>query len=361
MDRVPGFEPGGWRFDPSSVQILSLDSKSYSAAIKSQLGKGAEHALYLYQEWFRNGFITDNHPAFANAKNLFEEIKLATDWTLLEQAAGRDDGSTEKLLFKTKEGLEIETVIVPMEAGGTLCISSQVGCRMGCSFCETGRLGLLKNLSAEEIVGQVFLARHLAKAEFRNIVFMGMGEPFDNFEAVIQAYRVLSDPNGINIGPRHITISTSGRVEEIYRFADFEENMPNLAVSISAPNDPLRNKLMPINRKMNLEKLHAAIAYYNRKTGRQVLAAYVLIRDVNDSLECACQLADYLEGLDVKVNLIPYNPQKNDRYQTTFPVQVTAFKECLVEKGLRVLVRTTKGDKIMAACGQLGNKKLRSV
>jgi 23S rRNA (adenine2503-C2)-methyltransferase len=337
------------------IPILSLDSKSYAKAIKAHLGKGADHAVYLYQEWFRKGFVTDSHPAFANAKSLFEEIKQATDWSLLEAKVGRDDGITEKLLFKTKEGLEIETVIVPMEAGGTLCISSQVGCRMGCSFCETGRLGLLKNLSAAEIVGQVFLARHRAKGNFRNIVFMGMGEPFDNFEAVIQAFRVISDPNGINIGPRHITISTSGKVEEIYRFADFEENMPNLAVSISAPSDLLRNKLMPINRKMNLEKLHEAIAYYNRKTGRQVLAAYVLMRDVNDYLECADQLANYLEGLDVKVNLIPYNPRENDRYQTSLPEQVAAFKHRLIERNLRVLVRTTKGDKIMAACGQLGN------
>lgn len=338
-----------------TIPILSLDSKSYAKAIKARLGKGAEHALYLYQEWFRKGSISDSHPAFANAKGLFEDIKQATDWSLLEEKKGRDDGSTEKLLFKTKESLEIETVIVPMEAGGTLCISSQVGCRMGCSFCETGRLGLLKNLSVEEIVGQVFLARHIAKADIRNIVFMGMGEPFDNFEAVIQAFRVISDSNGINIGPRHITISTSGKVDEIYRFADFEENMPNLAVSITAPTDILRNKLMPINRKMNLEKLHEAIAYYNRKTGRQVLAAYVLMKGVNDSLEHADLLANYLEGLNVKVNLIPFNPRENDRYQTSLPEQVSAFKQHLVEKSFRVLVRTTKGDKIMAACGQLGN------
>lgn len=328
--------------------------------MRSVLGKGAEHALYIYQEWFRQGSVQGTHPAFNNAAELFRNICSNTLWEELKTVDSRSDGSTEKLLFKIEDTGEVESVVIPMEAGGTLCISSQVGCRMGCRFCETGKLGLLNNLTTEQIVGQVFHARHRLKASIRNVVFMGMGEPFDNYEAVLQASKVISDPHGLNIGPRHQTISTSGRVEEIRRFASEQGPMPNLAVSINAPHDTLRTQLMPINRTHNLQSLYDAMRFYNDKTGRQILIAYILLDRINDKLEQADQLATYLGGLDVKINLIPYNAQSSTRYSCSPEEKISAFKQQLIERGYQVLLRATKGDQIMAACGQLGNLKLKS-
>ena len=218
-------------------------------------------------------------------------------------------------------------------------------------------MGLVKNLTPREIVAQVFYAEKVLNAKIRNVVFMGMGEPFDNYEAVMQAFRVIKDPRGLNIGARHITISTSGRVNEIRRFAEEPGACPHLAVSINAPREEARNKLMPINRTHSMRELHEAIRFYNDKTAKQVLAAYVLIKGVNDSEADAYDLAAYLTDLDVKVNLIPYNAQSHDRYQSALPEQIELFKKILIRRGYQVLVRKSRGDQIMAACGQLGNKK----
>lgn len=343
------------------IPLLALTSAEYSEEIHKRLGKGRQHGLYLYQEWFRKGLFSGNHPAFNNASGLKEAIANLTDFSLLEPCNSLSDGATQKILLKTKEGLEVETVVIPMEAGGTLCVSSQVGCRMGCRFCETGKMGLLKNLSAAEIVSQCFYARHVAKQTVRNVVFMGMGEPFDNYDAVLQAFRVLNDPKGLNIGARHITVSTSGLVNGIERLAREEGATPNLAVSINAPNDGLRKSLMPVNVKHDLQQLHQAIRSYNQKTGRQVLVAYVLLKGLNDTHEHANELGEYLTGLDIKINLIPYNSQTRELYQPPDSAEVAAFKSSLAAKGYQVLVRGTKGDKIMAACGQLGNQKSKKL
>jgi 23S rRNA (adenine2503-C2)-methyltransferase len=343
-----------------SLQILSLTSGEYADAMRSLLGKGAEHARWIYQEWFRKGRISASHPGFRNAQRLLQSIWENTSWDFLKAHDSKCDGETQKLVFRTRQGVEVESVVIPMEAGGTLCISSQAGCRMGCSFCETGRLGLLQNLSPQEIVSQAYFARHELKANFRNVVFMGMGEPFDNYDAVMQAFRVLQDPCGLDIGARHITISTSGRVEEMRRLAEERGPTPNLAVSINAPFDELRSRLMPINRRHSLKDLYQAMLYYNRRLGRSILAAYILIGGVNDQLEHAQVLADYLAGLDVKINLIRYNPQSRDRFQPSPLEQIAHFKQHLITRGFQVLVRGVKGDQIMAACGQLGNASLKA-
>lgn len=323
------------------VSPLSFTAIEFAGLI----GKGREQALKLYREWYQSGFLTENE---------------LIDSSLLEPVIGRTDPYAEKLLFKTSEGFEIESVIIPMEAGATLCVSSQVGCRMGCRFCETGRMGLIKNLTPKEIVAQVFYAQKVVNAEIRNVVFMGMGEPFDNYDSVMQAVRVISDPRGLNIGIRHMTISTSGRVNEIRRFAEEPGPCPHLAVSINAPREESRTKLMPINRTHSMSELYAAIQFYNDKTSKQVLAAYVLIKGVNDSEADAHDLATYLTGLDVKVNLIPYNAQSHDRYQSPESEQVERFKKLMIEHGFKVMVRKSRGDQIMAACGQLGtNVKFR--
>ena len=345
----------------SKIHLLELTHQQYCQAVQARLGKGFQHAGLLYEQILRTGQPDRSIAAFDNAQALVEAILEMTDLTLLSPAKENSDGTTGKFLLSTPDALEIETVIIPMQAGSTLCVSSQIGCRMGCSFCETGRMGLLRNLSVSEITSQVFIARHTKGADIRNVVFMGMGEPFDNYDNVMQAVRVLTDPKGFGFGKRHITVSTSGCSEAIRRFTDEPGETPNLAVSISAPINELRNRLMPINRKHDLQELHRDMQAYNQKTGRQILIAYVLLKEQNDTLEHADKLADYLQGLDVKVNLIPYNPQSRDRYRPSDPDVLDAFTRRLRERGLYTLLRVTKGKDIMAACGQLGNIELRKL
>lgn len=334
------------------ISPLSFTAIEFADLMAAKLGKGREHAITLYRDWY-HGVSSE----FGNAGALLGQMLELADFSYLEPVQGRSDPYAEKLLFKTAEGFEIESVIIPMEAGNTLCVSSQVGCRMGCRFCETGKMGLVKQLTPREIVSQVYYAQHVMKAEIRNVVFMGMGEPFDNYESVMQAFRVINDPRGLNIGARHITISTSGRVNEIRRFASEPGPCPHLAVSINAPREEVRTKLMPINRTHSMRELYEAIRFYNDATDKQVLAAYVLIKDVNDQEQDAHDVAAYLNGLDVRVNLIPYNAGTYDRYQCAEENKIVKFKEILKGHGFQVLVRKSRGDEIMAACGQLGNKK----
>jgi 23S rRNA (adenine2503-C2)-methyltransferase len=332
---------------------------SFVQRVYQKLGKGRQHASLLYKALMRHGSLPHSHPAFNNCPLLLEDILASVDCSLPEVIFENAENGTGKRVIRLKDGLEVETVLIPMQAGGTLCISSQVGCRMACQFCETGRMGLLRSLTTEEIVSQVYLVRHVCQCDFRNIVFMGMGEPFDNYEAVLQASKILSDACGLGFGYRQMTISTSGCVEGIRRFSREGKETPQLAVSINAPEDALRNRLMPINRKHNLQELYAAMQEYNSLTGRQILIAYVLLKDHNDSLDCAEQLALYLRGLDIKINIIPYNPQSCDRFQPPECEKVEAFMKHLRSQGYYTLLRVTKGRKLMAGCGQLGNLRLR--
>ncbi len=343
----------------TTTLLLSHTSHSYADWIRNQLGKGYQHALLIYEEWYRTGRVTGQHPAFKNAQALLQEILTLTDFSVLPLSTNLTDGKTGKFLLKTVDGLDIESVLIPMQAGGTLCVSSQVGCRMGCAFCETGRMGLLRNLTSQEILSQLFVARFHLNFSVRNIVFMGMGEPFDNYDTVMQTVKILTDAHGFGLGHNHITVSTSGCLDGIYRLIQETGPLPNLAVSLNAPNDELRNKLMPINRKHPLKEMHETLSAFCQKTGKQVLIAYVLIKGQNDELEQADQLADYLKGLDVKINLIPYNPQSHDRYQPPEQAILESFTKRLRDRGYYTLLRQTKGQKIMAACGQLGNLELK--
>jgi 23S rRNA (adenine2503-C2)-methyltransferase len=341
------------------IPLLGHTYIDFCDLISAELGKGRVHAGLLYEEFFRKGNITGKHPAFNNAQVILQEILNRLDLSLPELQLEKNDGATKKFLLKTPDNMEIESVLIPMQAGGTLCISSQLGCRMGCTFCETGRMGLLRNLTVQEIISQVFVARHVLGYKVRNIVFMGMGEPFDNYETVLQSSRILMDPKGFGFGRNHITISTSGIVEGILRFTHEKGSKPNLAVSINAPENETRNRLMPINRKNDMQQLYEAMRSYNEATGLEILTAYVLLKDVNDTLEHADRLAAYLNGLNVKINLIPYNPQTRDRYARPEEETIEAFRQQLRKYGFQTLLRLTRGTDIMAACGQLGNVALR--
>jgi 23S rRNA (adenine2503-C2)-methyltransferase len=344
----------------SKESIFSHTQESFAEAMFLHLGKGRQHAAKLYSEWFRKGHIGDGAAwVEPQAVPLVSKMMELTDFSLPEMSKVKEEGRTVKFLLKFFDGLESESVLIPMEAGTTLCISSQVGCKMGCAFCETGKMGLMRHLTCEEIVAQVFWARFKLSREVRNIVFMGMGEPLDNYDAVMRAVAVLTDAHGLGFGPSRITISTSGKVDAILRMAKETDPALNLAVSVNAPNDEVRNRIMPVNRQWNMAELKEAMVEYCKHPRREILVEYVLLKGINDALEAADALAHYLSGLKVKVNLIPYNPQTRDRFAPPDELQREAFLMRMRQRGYQTLLRKTTGQQIMAACGQLGNVEVR--
>ncbi len=266
------------------------------------------------------------------------------------------DHKTSKALITLADGNKIETVLMRHEGERhTVCVSSQVGCPLACTFCATGRLGLKRNLTAEEIVEQVLLWNRVLKKlgeidRVTNVVYMGMGEPFLNYTNVLKSVRFLNHKSGFNIGARRISISTSGIATKIKKFAE-EKMQINLALSLHAPSDELRSKLMPINTHFPLSEVMKAVDFYIEKTNRKVMCEYLMIAEVNDSLEQAEELAKLLQGKLVMVNLIAYNP--TNAYRPAKSKNIKAFKDYLTKQGLEVSQRFTFGQDIKAACGQL--------
>jgi 23S rRNA (adenine2503-C2)-methyltransferase len=335
--------------------MLSFTRSQFANHVLRHLGKGERHASLIYSEWMRTGRIEAKGPAFKNAEALKEQILALCDFSMPTLVEEKREGETVKFLTQTEDELLIESVLIPMNSGWTLCVSSQVGCRMGCAFCETGKMGLVRSLSVAEIVAQLWIARHLMKFDVRSVVFMGMGEPLDNFDAVMGAVQVMIDEGGLALGARHITISTCGRVPEIYRLIEEAPPSLKLAVSVNAQNDEVRRKIMPVNRDWQMEELRQAMLAWCATARREVFVEYVLIAGVND--DAADELADYLEGVPCKVNLIPYNPMRRGPFAAPSDEVVERFWQRLKQRGLHVFVRGTKGQKIMAACGQLGGKR----
>jgi 23S rRNA (adenine2503-C2)-methyltransferase len=267
---------------------------------------------------------------------------------------------TRKLRLTTRDGASIESVLIPMGEHVTQCISSQVGCAVDCQFCATAKLGLKRNLDAGEIVDQVYLGRRLLaevepSARISNIVYMGMGEPLHNYDNLITSLRILTDDKGAKLAQRRITVSTSGLVPKLERLGN-ETVRPNLAVSLNAPNDAVRDMIMPINRKWNIGKLLAALKAYPLEQRRRITFEYVLLAGVNDSIADAGQLAKLLRGFKCKVNIIPYNPHPEAAYARPAPAVVEAFQNECKRLGLPTYLRTPRGDDIDAACGQLANR-----
>lgn len=263
--------------------------------------------------------------------------------------------------------LETESVVIPMarrhETTRTLCVSSQVGCAMGCVFCETAQMGLIRSLSTAEIVGQLWAARFHVRASIRNIVFMGMGEPLDNLDAVLGAIEVLTDHRGPSIAMSKITVSTVGRLDGLERLREAVQRPGwkslNLAVSINAPSDEVRSAIMPINRSMPLDRLVPVLESWPRRKSGAICLEYVLIPGVNDQMEHAEQLAARLKRVRGCVNVIPYNPRRASPWVAPTEEQIGAFLAKLESLGQFCKRRRTKGRDTMAACGQLGNEQIR--
>jgi len=343
------------------VQMLSIfyhTQDSFAEEIFSKLGKGRIHARALYSHFMKKGSL-EGFAVEKQARELKDLILDQVDFSIPSHRVSFNEEGTVKFLLEFERGLESESVFIPMKSKSTLCVSSQIGCKMGCTFCETGRMGLIRSLTRDEIVAQAFIAVHLLKKKVDNIVFMGMGEPLDNFDEVMGAIDILTDDGGLGFGPSRISVSTSGLVDKIDLFAERADPALNLAVSVNAPNDEVRQKVMPVNRKWDMAALKGAMKRFCSHPRRQIFIEYVLMEGVNDSLECADQLAEYLRGLKVKVNLIPYNPQTRDRFAPPKQEVIEAFLERMQEHGYLTFLRQTKGQKIKAACGQLGNLALR--
>ena len=272
-------------------------------------------------------------------------------------------GQTSKVVLRLDDGLEAEAVSIPMGRGRhTLCVSSQVGCKMRCAFCETGRMGLLRHLRAEEIVAQLLVARHQLGWPIRNVVFMGMGEALDNADQVIQAIRVLNDEAGLAIGQERLTVCTVGHVEGIRRLDQEGFKRLNLSVSLNAANDSLRSELMPINRRTNLAELQQVLSSYRPRRNFALGVNYCLLPGINDTRDDARAVASFCEPLGrVLLNLIPYNPGTFPLTRAPEEHEVERFISWLREEGLPVRERVTKGRSVMAACGQLGNPAARAL
>lgn len=295
-------------------------------------------------------------------KNLRSKLNQVCPLEIFAREFFSLDKETTKAIIRLSDGLEIETVLMKHRDGrNTVCVSSQVGCPLGCGFCATGGLGFTRNLKASEILEQVlFFARELRQKNQRvsNVVFMGMGEPFLNYDEVLKAIRLLNDPEVLNIGARNISVSTAGITEGIRKFST-EGLQVNLAISLHAPNNVLRQKLMPITKKYPLQKIFSAVDEYIEITNRRVMFEYVLIDRVNDSRREAEELMKLFRRKPLYfLNLIVYNPTK--MFKPSPKMRVLKFKEALEKSGLKVTLRHHFGGEINAACGQLGRKKSSS-
>ncbi|MCK9221408.1 MAG: 23S rRNA (adenine(2503)-C(2))-methyltransferase RlmN [Limnochordia bacterium] len=294
---------------------------------------------------------------FANMTDLPLELrqqlkKEAEAKPLRARQKRKSKDGTIKFLLEANDGQKIETVLIPAEEQKrtTVCISSQVGCAMGCSICATGKMGFSRNLSCGEIIEQVILAEQYAKQSVTNIVFMGMGEPLANYEAVLEAIFAMIDPERLALGSRRITVSTCGLVPQMRRLAD-EKLQIGLAISLHAPEDGLRDQLVPINKKHPIKEVLEAASYYVSKTNRRVTFEYALIDGVNDSTVHASKLGELLVGLLCHVNLIPVNPANG--FSRSSEEAVLSFQEVVRNAGIPVTVRSERGVDISAACGQL--------
>lgn len=279
---------------------------------------------------------------------LKEDFKIDKPQIIAKQT-GRD---VYKYLFELADGNKVEAVLMIHDYGISLCVSTQVGCNMGCIFCESGRLKKVRNLETSEMVGQVMEVERDSRLKITHIVIMGIGEPFDNYDNVMDFIKIINSGKGLEIGARHITVSTCGIVPKIRKFTD-ENLQVNLAISLHAPNDELRSSIMKINKAYPLKDLMAAIKDYIDKTHRRVTFEYIMLKGINDSDECAYELAHLLKGLNCYVNLIPYNETSHINLEKTGEKSRMHFYDLLKKQGIGVTIRKEFGGDVSAACGQL--------
>ncbi|MDE5715662.1 MAG: 23S rRNA (adenine(2503)-C(2))-methyltransferase RlmN [Anaeroplasmataceae bacterium] len=330
------------------------DLKDYLASIQAKPFRANQLIEWLYRHK-----IKDFNEITNMKKEFLQTLKndFVLDELQLVQQQNSADG-TMKFLFRLIDGNLIETVLMKHVYGYSVCVTTEVGCNMGCAFCASGMKKKLRNLETYEMILQILMVEQITGLKISHVVVMGIGEPFDNYENVLKFLHIINYPLGLEIGARHITVSTCGLVDKIYSYSNFDLQV-NLAISLHAPTNQLRNEIMPINKAYPLEELVKAISFYIKKTNRRVTIEYILLKDFNDTLECANQLADLLHGLNVYINLIPYNEVKEKHYKRSSLDAMHAFYDQLKKRSLNVTLRREQGSDIDAACGQLRSKHMK--
>ncbi len=336
---------------------MKTDIKSLSLSeLKAEMEKIGEKAFKAKQiySWLHKRGAESFDEMTDISKKLRENLENSYDiynCTIEKKLVSMYD-STVKYLFRLHDGELIESVVMKYKYGYTICVSSQVGCKMGCKFCASGIAGFVRNLSVSEILSQIYTAQRDLGIRISHIVMMGVGEPLDNFDNVIKFLSMISDENGLNIGMRNISLSTCGVVTGIYRLLEKKLQL-TLSVSLHAPNDEIRSRTMPVNDRWNINELLKACKDYIKETSRRISFEYAMIDGVNDSDECARELASKLKGMLCHVNLIPVNSVKEKSYKKSNDNRIASFIRILESKGINVTVRRTLGSDINASCGQL--------
>lgn len=335
--------------------LILDDLKKYFISI----GLKPFRAIQVYEWLYR--FHVRSFDLMTNIKKeVIEHLKQDFEIKLYEVVDHQKSADgTEKFLFRLQDGNLIESVLMRHNYGTSICVTSEVGCNMGCAFCASGMKKKLRNLSAGEMVLQLESVYEVIKEKISHIVVMGIGEPFDNYQNVINFLHIVNEPHGLEIGSRHISVSTCGLVPMIYEYAK-EDLQSNLAISLHAPNNEIRDQIMPINKAYRIEELVKAISDYIIATNRRVTIEYILIDGLNDSIKCANELADLLHGLNVYINLIPYNEVKEKPFKRSKKEQMRKFYDTLKKRSMNVTLRLEQGADIDAACGQLRSKHMNN-
>ena len=334
--------------------IKRIDLENYFLEKNEKKFKALQVFEWLYQHRV-NSFME-----MTNIKKELQEV-LDKDFSfdMIKIQKKQEDKLTKKYLFKLFDGNFVEAVLMEHDYGLSICVSSEVGCNMGCRFCESGRLKKVRNLGTYEMVQQILLVEEDIKKRISSVVIMGIGEPLDNYDNVMDFIKIINDAKGIAIGARHITLSTCGIVPKIKELMD--ENLQiNLALSLHAPNTQLRDKIMPINKAYKLDILMDTIKEYISNTNRRVTIEYVMLSGVNDNETQAMELATLLKGMNVYVNLIPYNETNHIEFKRSSKEQIMKFYDVLKKRGINVTIRKEFGSNIDAACGQLRSKEVKA-
>lgn len=338
--------------------IVSMSFDELSSELKS-MGLPAFRAKQIY-DWLHKKLVS----SFEEMTNISKELieKLNDNFVIfgcsIEKKLVSSYDNTVKYLFVLPDGEYLECVVMDYKYGYTICVSTQVGCKMGCAFCASGIGGFKRQLAPSEILGQIYAAQRDLGVRISRIVLMGMGEPLDNFDNVMKFLELVSDERGLNIGMRHISLSTSGIVPRIYDLLDRRLQL-TLSVSLHAPNDEIRSKIMPVNNKWSVSELLGACRRYADVTSRRISFEYAMMQGVNDSAECAAELAGKLKGILCHVNLIPANEVPEKGHKRSNDTDIEKFKAILEKAGHTVTVRRTLGSDINASCGQLRREKIK--
>ena len=318
--------------------FVSINEKKYKA-------KQVYDWLYIKR--------VNNFDSMSNIKkSVLDRLKIDFYFDNIDIVKCESDVDVKKYLLKLSDAKTIEAVLMEHDYGNSLCISSEVGCNMNCSFCESGKIRKQRDVTSGEMVLEIMKIEDDIKTRISHVVIMGIGEPFDNYDNIVDFIEIVNSPFGINLGSRHITVSTCGIVPKIYEFADFPYQV-NLAISLHAARDELRSKLMPINKVYNIEKLMESLKYYLSQTNRRLTFEYIMLDNVNDREENARELANLLKGMNCYVNLIPYNETSRIPSKRSSKENILKFYDILKKEGINVTIRREFGGNISAACGQL--------